>query len=127
MCASDIKGRIAGAHSGALMDAPLHAEWCRVSPSPSTPLTFVVQRAIEVVTAGVEAGGQLNEVAGPRVAGAREAGECDELLRLGWEEPSVHAPIVCRRTDRRVCTVRPGDMVIHGRGGALYVLCPTGG
>lgn len=65
------------------------------------PLTFVVQRAIEVVTAGVEARGQLNEMAGPRVAGAREAGECDELLGLGWEEPSVHAPIVCRRTDRQ--------------------------
>lgn len=38
------------------------------------PLTFVVQRAIEVVAASVEAGGQLDEVAGPRVAGAREAG-----------------------------------------------------
>lgn len=37
-------------------------------------LTFVVQRAIEVVAASVEAGGQLDEVASPRVAGAREAG-----------------------------------------------------
>lgn len=49
------------------------AEWCASFPHPP-PLTFVVQRAIEVVAASVEAGGQLDEVASPRVAGAREAG-----------------------------------------------------
>lgn len=45
--------------------------------SPVVPLTFepfVVQRAIKVVAASVEAGGQLDEVASPRVASAREAG-----------------------------------------------------
>lgn len=53
-------------------DEARHAEEC-VFPSPP-PLTFVIQRAIEVVAASVEAGGQLDEVASPRVAGAREAG-----------------------------------------------------
>lgn len=44
-------------------------------PHPThLPLTFVVQRAIKVVAASVEAGGQLDEVASPRVASAREAG-----------------------------------------------------
>lgn len=69
---------------------------------PLPPLTFVVQRAIKVVAARVKASGQLDEMASPRVASTGEAGESDELLRLGWEEPSVHAAIVCRRTDRQV-------------------------
>lgn len=35
------------------------AEWCTRFPHP-LPLTFVVQRAIKVVAARVEAGGQLD-------------------------------------------------------------------
>lgn len=65
-------------------------------PSQRVLFTFVVERTIEVVAASVEAGGQLNEVASPRVAGAREAGQSDELLGLGWEESSVHAAVVCK-------------------------------
>lgn len=42
--------------------------------------TFVVQRAIEVVAACVEASGQLYEVARPGVASSREAGEGHQLL-----------------------------------------------
>lgn len=64
--------------------------------SPGSLLTFVVERTIKVVAAGVEAGGQLDEVASPRVASTWEAGQSDELLGLGWEEPSVHAAVVCK-------------------------------
>lgn len=42
--------------------------------------TFVVQRAVKVVAACVEASGQLNEVASPGVASSREAGEGHQLL-----------------------------------------------
>ena len=71
-------------------------------PIPPCLLTFVVQRTIEVVAASVEACGQLDQVASPCVAGSREAGQSNELLGLGWEEPSVHAAVVCRGqgTDR---------------------------
>lgn len=71
-------------------------------PVPLRLLTFVVERTVEVVAAGVEAGGQLDEVASPRVAGTWEAGQSDELLGLGWKEPSVHAAVVCKGqgTDR---------------------------
>lgn len=64
--------------------------------SPGSLLTFVVERTVEVVAAGVEASGQLDEVASPCVAGTWEAGQSNELLGLGWKEPSVHAAVVCK-------------------------------
>lgn len=70
-----------------------------VLSAPLCLLTFVVERTVKIVAARVEAGGQLDEVASPRVAGAWEAGQGDELLGLGWEEPSVHAAVVCKRQD----------------------------
>lgn len=42
--------------------------------------TFIVKRTIKVIAAGVEASGQLYEVARPGVAGSRETGEGHQLL-----------------------------------------------
>lgn len=73
-------------------------------------LTFVVERTVEVVAASVEAGSQLDEVASPRVASTREAGQGDELLGLGWEKSSVHAAVICKvqGTNRGRGQVEPG-------------------
>lgn len=85
-----------GAQEGVVPWPPSGSFRAQAAARPLHLLTFVVERTVEVVAASVEAGGQLDEVASPRVAGAREAGQCDELLGLGWEEPSVHAAVVCK-------------------------------
>lgn len=60
--------------------------------------TFIVKWAIEVVAAGVEAGGELYEVAGPGVASSRETGEGHQLLSTSGEEVSVHAAVIWQNT-----------------------------
>lgn len=61
---------------------------------PGSLLTFVVEGAIEVVAAGVEAGGMLDEVPSPRVPRAREARKSHKHFGLGGQEPPVCAPCV---------------------------------
>lgn len=56
--------------------------------------TFIVKGAIKVIAAGVEASGQLDEVASPRVAGSGETGEGHQLLSTRGEEVTVHAAII---------------------------------
>lgn len=63
---------------------------------PLAQLTLVVERPVEVVAAGVEAGGELDQVPCPRVAGPGEAGQGHELLGAGGQEPPVHAAVVCK-------------------------------
>ena len=55
---------------------------------------FIVKRAIKVIAAGVEASGELYEVASPGVASSRETGEGHKLLSTGGEEVSVHAAVI---------------------------------
>lgn len=57
-------------------------------------LTFIVKRAVKVITACVEASGELYEVASPGVASSRETGEGHELLSTSGEEVSVHAAVI---------------------------------
>lgn len=55
---------------------------------------FIVKGAIEVIAAGVEARGELYEVAGPGVPGSGETGEGHQLLSTRWKEVAVHATII---------------------------------
>lgn len=56
--------------------------------------TFIVQGAIKVIAAGVEASGELYKVASPGVASSRETGEGHQLLSTSGKEVPVHAPII---------------------------------
>ena len=56
--------------------------------------TFVVERAVKIVAARVEACGELDEVPGPGVAGAGEAGQGLQQLGAGRQEAAVHAAVV---------------------------------
>ena len=56
--------------------------------------TFVVERAVEVVAARVEACGELDEVPGPGVSGAGEAGQGLQQLGAGGQKAAVHATVV---------------------------------
>lgn len=61
-------------------------------------LTFIVKGAIKIIAAGVEAGGELYEVASPGVAGSGKTGEGHQLLGTRREEVAVHAPVIWQNT-----------------------------
>lgn len=48
--------------------------------------TFIVKIAIKVIAAGVEAGGELNEMASPGVTSSWETGESHQLLSPSLEQ-----------------------------------------
>ena len=66
------------------------AVWACFTVTP----TFVVERAVKVVAARVEACGELDEVPGPGVAGAGEAGQGLQQLGARGQEAAVHAAVV---------------------------------
>lgn len=57
-------------------------------------LAFIVQGAIKVITAGVEASSELDEVASPSVASSGETSQRNQLLSTGGEKVSVHAAVI---------------------------------
>lgn len=90
---------------------------------PLAQLTLVVERPVEVVAAGVEAGGELDQVPCPRVASPGEAGQGHELLGAGGQEPPVHAAVVCKEKTGwegilggAGALLAPGCLRISGRG-----------
>lgn len=76
----------------------LHAVARNSPKSQRSKRTFIVERAVEVVAAGVEAGGQLDQVASPGVSGSGEAGQRHQTLGSGGQEVAVHAALVWRES-----------------------------
>lgn len=60
--------------------------------------TFIVKGAVKVIATGVEARGELDQVAGPGVPGSGETCQGDQLPSTCGEEVAVHATVIWKIT-----------------------------
>lgn len=61
---------------------------------------FIVKRSVKVIAAGVEAGGQLDQVTCPGVAGSWKTGQGHQLLGKAGQEVLVQAAFICQSRNR---------------------------
>lgn len=57
---------------------------------------FIIKRSVKVIAAGVEAGGQLDQVTCPSVARSGKTGQGHQLLVKAGQEVLVQAAFICQ-------------------------------